>query len=259
MTNPWLIRFAPRPSAPLRLFCFSYAGGGAAHYRAWLEALPNDVELCAVQLPGREGRLRESPMSAIDAIVERLLPALGPELDRPFVFFGHSMGAMVAFEMARELQRIGTHMPQRLIVSGRRAPHLPETEAPMHRLADDAFVAEIGRRYGGIPAEVLRHRDLLELLLPGLRADITAVETHSFRPAAPLGCPLSVFGGDADSRAPLDQLEAWRAHGAAGMRLKVFPGGHFYFADARVRSQLISEILLDLRQPHAGGLPSAIG
>lgn len=259
MTNPWLIRFTPRPSAPMRLFCFSYAGGGAAHYRAWLDALPQDIELCAVQLPGREGRLREAPLASIDTIVERLLPALRPELDRPFVFFGHSMGAMVAFEMTRALQAMGAEAPRRLLVSGRRAPHLPETEPPMSGLSDDAFVAEIGRRYGGIPAEVLRHRDLLELLLPGLRADITAVETHRFVDAAPLRCPLSVFGGDADSRAPLEQLGAWRMHAAAGMRVKTFPGGHFYFADAAVRAQLIGEILLDIRQPHAGGLPSAVG
>lgn len=259
MTNPWLIRFAPRPGASLRLFCFSYAGGGAAHYRAWLGALPEDVELCAVQLPGREGRLRETPLNSIAAIVDALLPALRPEFDRPFVFFGHSMGAMLAFETARALARIGATGPQRLVLSGRRAPHLPETEVPMHRLDDEAFVAEIGRRYGGIPAEVLRHRDLLELLLPGLRADITAVETHRYTPAPALRCPLSVFGGDTDSRAPQEQLDAWRLHSEAGMRLRVFPGGHFYFGDVAVRAQLIAQLLSDIRQLHAGGARMTVG
>jgi medium-chain acyl-[acyl-carrier-protein] hydrolase len=243
----WLLCFAPRPAARVRLFCFSHAGGGAAMYRAWLDALPPTIELCAVQLPGRESRLREPAFTSMQRLVEALLPELMARTDRPYALFGHSMGALVAFEAARALQSVSAlRQPHRLLVSGRRAPHLADTEAPMHPLSDDAFVAEIRRRYGGIPDEVLRHRELLELLLPGLRADIAAIETHAFVPGPPLGCALSVFGGDADPRATREQLAAWQLHSDAATRLHVFSGDHFYLNDPVVRAELIGEIARDV-------------
>jgi surfactin synthase thioesterase subunit len=238
----WLLKFTPRPQAGVRLFCFSSAGTGGAMYRPWLDALPGSVELCAVQLPGRESRLAEPPFTSLASLVDALAPALLPCFDRPFAFFGHSMGALVAFELARALEAAGAARPAHLLVSGRRAPHLPETEALMHRLDDDALVAEIGRRYGGIPAEVLQHRDLMRLLLPGLRADMTVVETHEFVPGAPLHCPITVFGGAADSRATPAQLAAWAQHTESSSRVRLFHGGHFYFQDAGVRAGLLSEI-----------------
>lgn len=248
--DPWLLKFTPRAHARMRLFCFSSAGSGGAMYRPWLELLPPEIELCAVQLPGRENRLREKPFSSLTDLVAALVPALVPRFDRPFALFGHSMGAMLAFELARALREAGHAQPQRLFVSGRRAPHLPETEAPMHRLDDAALVAEIGRRYGGIPAEVLQHRDLLELLLPGLRADMTAVETHVHAAGAPLGCPLQVFGGSADARATPEQLEAWSAHAAADHGVRIFPGGHFYLNDPGVRPALVREIADRMGEMH---------
>jgi medium-chain acyl-[acyl-carrier-protein] hydrolase len=245
--SPWLLRFAPRPGARVRLFCFSHAGGGAAMYRTWLDALPASVELCAVQLPGRESRLREPPFTSMPHLVAALVPELLAHLDRPYALFGHSMGALVAFEAARALQAMGAQrQPIRLLVSGRRAPHLPETETLMHTLSDTEFVAEIRRRYGGIPDEVLRHRELLELLLPGLRADIAAIETHTFVPGPALGCPLTVFGGDADARATREQLAAWQLHGHGGMRLRTFGGGHFYLNDPAVRAELVGEVARDV-------------
>ena len=138
MSGFWLLRFAPRPQTGVRLFCFSYAGGGAALYRPWLDALSPDIELCAVQLPGRENRLREPPFASLTALVDALVPALRPHLDRPFAFFGHSMGALVAFELARALRSRGDEQPSHLMLSGRRAPHLPETEASMRGLDDNA-------------------------------------------------------------------------------------------------------------------------
>jgi medium-chain acyl-[acyl-carrier-protein] hydrolase len=246
--NPWLLCFAPRPAARLRLFCFSYAGAGGAMYRTWLDALPPSIELCAVQLPGRENRFREPACTSMPRLIDALVPALAPALDRPYALFGHSMGALVAFEVARALQTL-PHVPQplHLLVSGRRAPHLPESDAPMHALPADQFIAEIGRRYGGIPAEVLRERELLDLLLPGLRADMTAIETHVHIAKSPLACPVTAFGGDADPRATVTQLAAWQSHTLAASRVQTFPGGHFYLNDAAVRASLISAVLSDLR------------
>jgi medium-chain acyl-[acyl-carrier-protein] hydrolase len=246
--NPWLLRFAPRPAARLRLFCLSYAGAGGAMYRAWLDALPPSIDLCAVQLPGRESRFREPAFTSMQRLIEELTPALLPALDRPYALFGHSMGALVAFELTRSLQALHqVAQPTHLLVSGRKAPHLPEDDAPMHALPDDAFIAEIGRRYGGIPDEVLRERDLLDLLLPGLRADMTAIETHVHVAGPALRCPVTAYGGDADPRATASQLAAWRDHTQARARVRTFPGGHFYLNDAPVRAGLIRALLSDLQ------------
>jgi medium-chain acyl-[acyl-carrier-protein] hydrolase len=251
VSQPWLRRFSPRPEAALRLFCFSYAGGGTAVFRPWADDLPAEIEVCAVQLPARESRFREPPIASMQGLVDALIPAIEPELDRPFALFGHSMGSLLAFEVVRALQRRGLRCPTHLLVSGRRAPHLPEPESAIHMLDDDAFVAEIDRRYGGIPAEVLRHRDVLALLLPSLRADMAAIETHCHLPGDRLPCPITAFGGDADPRVPLVQLQAWQDYAAAPIRLRLFAGGHFYFSDAQVRGALLRDVADVLLQPMA--------
>lgn len=251
MTMPWLSRFAPRPTARLRLFCFSYAGGGAAVFRPWALAMPPDIEVAAVMLPGRESRLREAPIRRMTDLLAALVPALEPQFDRPFAFFGHSMGSLVAFEVARTLQRRGGPVPQRLLISGRRAPHLAEREPPIHQLDDDAFIAEIQRRYNGIPPEVLQYPELLELLLPALRADMSVIETHrphdEGQPSVPFNGPISVFGGRDDARATRQELEGWQAHTPEPLVLRQFAGGHFYFSDASVRDALIAAVAADLR------------
>jgi surfactin synthase thioesterase subunit len=252
MSSPWLSRFAPRPAAALRLFCFSYAGGGAAIFRPWALALPADVEVAAVLLPGREHRLRERPLDSMAALLQALLPALVPEFDRPFAFFGHSMGALVAFEAARALQGRGERAPARLLLSGRRAPHLPELETPIHGLGDDEFVAEIDRRYGGIPPDVMQHRDVLELLMPALRADMALIETHRHDGGARFAGPITVFGGEADQRAPLPQLQAWQQHTHRPLRLRQYAGGHFYFNQPPARERLLTDVAAELRALDTG-------
>lgn len=238
--SSWLLRPTPRPEAAARLLCFPWAGVGGSVYRLWPQGLPAELEVCAVQLAGRENRLRETAVDSIPALVDLLVPALGPFLDRPFAVFGHSMGAILASEFVRALSLSGGPMPRHLFVSGRRPPHMPGLESSLHGLPDAEFVAELNQRYSGVPAGVMEHADLLALLLPSLRADMKAIETHRPMPRSPLPCPISVFGGAQDHLAPRAHLDAWRSETHSTFRVRVFSGGHFYLNERR------DEVLADL-------------
>lgn len=245
MNSVWLQRFEPRPHARARLFCFSHAGVGAAVYRLWPAGLPAELEMCAIQLPGRGTRFREPAVTKLAVLVDTLLPALRPHLDLPFAFFGHSMGAVLASEVARALQGSDAAPLQHLFVSARRPPHWPNPDPLLHPLPDAEFVANIQRRYGGIPPEVAQDKELLALLLPCLRADIEALETHQppmVRP--PLACPVSVFGGSSDPLTPRAHLDAWRGETSGPCRVRVFPGDHFYVNTAR--EALLDELSVTL-------------
>jgi surfactin synthase thioesterase subunit len=235
MTGAWVVRPKPSPLARLRLFCFPWAGVGAAVYRSWPAALSADVEVCAVRPPGRESRFREPPYTDLLQLAEAAAEGIRPYLTVPFALFGHSLGASVAFEITRYLHRTADALPVHLFVSGRRPPRLPSRDADMHALPDDEFVAEICRRYGGIPDQVLHDRELLALLLPCLRADITAVETYGYSAGEPLACPMSVFGGTEDPRVPLDELEGWRQETTGPFTVELLPGDHFFVESARPR------------------------
>lgn len=240
MSAGWLMRFASRSPASARLFCFPHAGVGASVFRLWPEGLPPRLEVSALQLPGRANRLREPPIASIPELVQAIVPALLPHLDLPFAFFGHSMGAVLAAEVTRELAARGLTLPRHLLVSGRRPPHVPNPDPPLHPLPDKEFVSEINRRYGGIPAELLQHEDLMALLLPCLRADIKALELHRPAQRAPLSCPLAAFGGSDDRLTPREHLDAWRVETSGAFRVRVFAGDHFYLEPRR------AELLADL-------------
>ena len=226
--TPWLACPRPNPQARLRLFCFPYAGAGASVFYPWSSQLPGDIELWAVQPPGRENRLREALLTRLSPLVQTLAPILNPYLDRPFVLFGHSVGALVSFALARELRRQNYPLPKHLFVSGRRAPQTPALRPPIHQLPDAAFVAEL-RRYNGTPEVILQNRELLELFLPILRADLAISETYSYVPEAPLNFPISAFGGLEDEGVSRDRLAAWEEQSDRGFTLQMFPGGHFFF------------------------------
>lgn len=247
----WLHPWSRRADGRANLFCFGYAGGSASIFRPWPAGLPAGLNLWAAQLPGRGNRLHEAPIASIPILVEALVAALRPHLGQPFALFGHSMGAVLAFEVARHLAENEGALPFHLFVSARRPPRMAGLDSPLHSLPDHEFVQEIDRRYGGIPAEIRQSPEVLALLLPALRADIAALETFLPAPRAPLSCPISAFGGMQDRRAPRDHLEAWRAETKGPFRIRCFAGGHFYL-DARR-----DEVLADLSATLAPMLRSA--
>ncbi len=195
--------------------------------------MPTQVEVCAIQLPGRENRLREQPHTRLASLVEQLAEELEPYLDLPFALFGHSMGAWIAFTLARRLRQRHPRSPVHLFVSGRRAPQIPSLHRPIHALPDPEFIGELRRRYGGLPEAVLRDPELLELFLPVLRADLTLVETYTYTPEPPLACPISAFGGAEDPASGPAGLAAWQAQTTATFSMRLFPGGHFFVQTAR--------------------------
>jgi medium-chain acyl-[acyl-carrier-protein] hydrolase len=228
----WASCSRPLQHAALRLFCFPYAGGGSAIFRDWAHALAPAIEVWAVQLPGRERRIAEPPIASIDGLVDALHEGLGMGLAGRYAFFGHSMGALLCFELARRLRQLGRDGPARLIVSGYRAPHLPDERPPIGELPLPAFVDEL-RRMNGTPAGVLEHDELLALVLPALRADFCAVEGYRYRPQPPIACPVFACGGRNDSDISGDDLSAWREHTAGAFGLQVFDGDHFYLHSQR--------------------------
>jgi medium-chain acyl-[acyl-carrier-protein] hydrolase len=229
----------------MRLFCFPYAGGGASVFRAWARDLPKDVEVAAVQLPGRESRLIEEPFGEIGEIVQALTSAVRPFLDRSYAFFGHSMGTLVAFELARELRRRGERGPVRLIVSGHRAPQLCRRRGAIHHLPQNDFVAEL-RRLNGTPEEVLHDPELMSVVLPTLRADFGACERYVYQPDDPLNCPISAFGGLQDPDVARDDLAAWREQTRGELVLRMLPGDHFFLRAGTARVLLQLAVAKDL-------------
>jgi medium-chain acyl-[acyl-carrier-protein] hydrolase len=225
--DSWIAFCKPNPQARLRLFCFPYAGSGASIFRTWSDGLPLDVEVCPVQYPGRGTRLMETPFTQISPLIYALAQALEPLLDKPFAFFGHSLGALVGFELARQLRRQSGVQPVRLLVSADRAPQIPHRDRPIHALPDGEFLVEL-RRLNGSPGKVLEDRELMQIMLPVLRADFAVYETYVYAAEPPLDCPISAFGGLHDHRVSGGDLEAWRGQTSASFSLQMFPGDHFF-------------------------------
>jgi len=226
-SSKWVVRLAAREKPLLRLICVPYAGGNAQVFRPWGGKLPPWVELFAVDLPGRGGRFSEPPLLSLSPIVEQLGAALLPLLTQPYAVFGHSMGALIAFETVRWLKQRRVREPKLLVVSGRSACSLPPRRQPLHGLSDDAFLAAV-REFNGIPEEVLASAELREMVLGVLRADFTVGETYRFHPTPVLDCPLRVMVGDADPSVPRDSVEPWAELTRATTSISVFRGDHFF-------------------------------
>ncbi len=227
----WLTKFEPNDKARLRLFCFPYAGGGAYIFRDWSKGLPPTVEVCSVQLPGRQNRVKEAPLTCLSALVEKVAQAIRAYLDKPFALFGHSMGALVSFELARYLRREDGIEPVRLFVSGRAAPQLADERLPIYNLPTPEFTEKL-RELNGTPEDVFEHPELMQLALPILRADFQLIETYAYSAETPLSYPIVAFGGLRDSEVSREHLEAWREQTIAGFSLRMFDGDHFFIQQA---------------------------
>jgi Predicted thioesterase involved in non-ribosomal peptide biosynthesis len=227
--SPWFLS-QPHPAhlaTKSRLFCLPYAGGGASIYRQWSRYLSPQIEVCPIQLPGRENRFRERPYTRIEPLVKDLIYELRPYLYQPYQIFGHSMGALIAFTLARELRRQALPLPTQLFLSARPAPQLPSERAIMHTQPHDEFINSI-KKLGGTPNEVLQNKELMDLLIPTLRADFAIVETFTYQDEPPLAIPITIFGGSDDDEIPAAKLAAWEAQTSSAFRLKIFPGDHFF-------------------------------
>lgn len=246
-TENWLAYRRPNPRARLRLFCFPYAGGSASLFRTWPDDLPALIDVCPIQYAGRETRLSERPYTHMTPMVQALTRGLRPYLDMPFAFFGHSLGAMVSYELICQLRGEGQPEPIHLFASGCRAPQLPDPDPPIHALPEPEFITEL-RRLNGTPELVLQNAELMQLLMPVLRADFEIVGTYHYTNCGLLNCPISVFGGLGDHEASEADLNGWRELTRGAFTLRMFPGDHFFVHTAR--QSIVRIVAQVLGQPH---------
>jgi medium-chain acyl-[acyl-carrier-protein] hydrolase len=234
---------SPQPGAERMLVIFPSAGSGVAPYVSWTRWLGKAVDARVLLLPGREERLREPPLDRLEDVLPAVVDAVREEWDgRSLVLYGHSMGALLAFEVARELERLGPG-PRRLVVSGRRAPHLPEKRR-LHLMAEADLLNEL-RRFGGTPEAVLQNPELMAALLPAVRADLAVTENYVFAGGTPLAAPITAFGGTTDPAADEPEILAWGERTVGGFDYSLLPGGHFFIQGAEFRHCFSSVLTKD--------------
>jgi surfactin synthase thioesterase subunit len=227
-TSPWFQRFKPAPEAGIRLVCLPHAGGSATFFLETAKSLHPDIDVLSVQYPGRQDRWRETAVESVDELADRIAAELAPWSDTPLALFGHSLGALLGFEVARRLTAAG-RPPAALFASSFRAPSILRRE-PAHLLSDPDLVREL-TRLGGTDARVLQDEELRELALPAIRADYRAVDSYRYRPGPPLTCPVTVLTGREDPKVAPHEAEAWRPHTTGDFEVVTFAGGHFYLMD----------------------------
>jgi surfactin synthase thioesterase subunit len=228
-TSPprWFETLPGATEGALRLYCFPYAGGSAQIFRGWQRHFSPAISLSLAHLPGRGTRINEPAFRAIQPLVDALATAMLAEPPSPFAFWGHSMGAMIGFELARELRRQGRPGPLALFASGRRAPHVIDPDPPTFDLPDDQFIAEL-RRLKGTPEEVLASAELTNFFLPVIRADFELVDTYKYQDEPPLACPIHAYGGLQDLTVPPAHLKEWQKQTLMPSKVRMFRGDHFF-------------------------------
>ena len=231
----------------LRLFCFPYAGGSAQIFRTWSNDLPPAIEVCPVELPGRGTRLDEAPHTRLLTLVKAIAEGISPYLDRPFAFFGHSMGALISAELARLLRRRLQLVPAHLFMAGQHAFQLKDPYPALHTLPEPHLIQEL-QRLNGTPMAVLENPDLMELFLPTLRADLAVCETYTYDAGPPFDCPITVFGGLQDGVIERRHLEAWQDQTNASFSVRMLPGDHFFLHTSQ---PLLLRILSDELKQYA--------
>lgn len=241
--SEWVVIPQANPKAAVRLVCLPYAGGGAEVFRGWPSGLHTAIEVCAIQLPGRGRRIKEAPFTSMPELIEALARALRPFLDRPFAIFGHDLGALIGFELIRRLRKNSDPQPKQLFVAARRAPPTSLKNPSRYNLPEPEFIEAL-REMNGMPAEVLAHPELLQLILPLLRAEFELDETYIYRPEPPLEVPISAWGGLQDHDPTPAEVEGWREQTAARFNLRMFPGDHFFLHAAQ--ETLLNEISREL-------------
>lgn len=242
----WIVSGPPSSDREgARLFCLSYAGGGASVFRSWADALPT-LDVVALQLPGRENRIAEPPISDMSLAVGPLADAVAALDDRPFAIFGHSMGARIAFELTRELRRRGRPEPAALFVSACKAPHIPRVPTPPIATIPDRLFLGMLRRMNGTPPELIEDPEFMRSVLPTLRADFSIIDTYEYADEPALGMPIRAFGGTFDPDVREDDLLAWQVHTTADFRLRQLRGGHFIVRDCQ--AEITRAIAEDVEQ-----------
>jgi len=226
--NPWISPRTTAHDARVRLFCLPHAGSGTSAYNLWKRLLPAFVDVCPIHIPGRESRLAEPSIMDSPTLIAGITTALAGHLDLPYAIFGHSMGSLLALDLALSLRASGQPQPIYLFVSGRNATHVPIRQSELHRLPDADLLEALAIRYNGLPHEILDTPELLDLYLPILRADLTLLETHRYAPQPPLDCPIAAFAGADDRNVTPEGLAAWGDHTTAAFETRLFDGGHFY-------------------------------
>jgi surfactin synthase thioesterase subunit len=223
----WILPLTGKTPREIPLVCFPHAGGSATFFLPLARALPDSTEVLGVQYPGRQERRAEPLIENIEEFAKEISEALQPWRNRPLVLFGHSMGATIAFEVARRLEAEGDVPVSGLIASARRAPSVHRDD-DIHRRDDNGLLAEV-RALNGTHPSLLDDEELVQMLLPAVRGDYKAIETYRYTPGPALRCPITALIGDADPRVTVDEARAWGQHTLGEFQICVFPGGHFYF------------------------------